>query len=331
MKKKILLGLGLALFCVLGLGSSVVKEIKAPYRTVLKEDSASEPEVFESQVIIEETAHGKVSVSKQEGHAGEIVELDIKSDVFYVIGSVKVNGTVLIDEDGVYSFALVEGENKVTVKFVIDEATLGELSTIVDQAANKDWTNLFSVKNIISIIAVLLNSGILLAVAKVSLGTKANAKATEKNVSTSVQKIIPETIKKINFSVIEEKIVPALKEILVGINVKLEEGTNALITFARCLALSQENTPEAKLAITKELSSLKISDKETIAKIENEITEFMNRQTEHYQEIVEKIKSLEEYNKEIVMKNESEQKELAAEGKVEEAPEVQDKKYTPYE
>ena len=51
------------------------------------------------------------------------------------------------------------------------------------------------------------------------------------------------------------------------------EMKKAMSIFAKCLALSQENTPESRVAILNELSELRISDAKTLEEVKSYIEE----------------------------------------------------------
>lgn len=296
-----LLSLGL-----LALGGLSLGLAKGPVHSmsVMAEDEiveVEEPleETYECSVVIVESKNGTVSVDKLEGHIGETVIVNVKHDVFYLVKSVSVNGTELIEDEeiaGKYSFVLVEGENKIEAKFVIDEELLGEMSIIMDQAKNKDWANLFSVENIIRLVSFLFSGGILLAIVRYYIKDKKLEGKVEDKVESTISKLLPETTKTILVSTIQDFITPIFTEL----KLDSQDMKNALTVFSRCLALAQENTPESRLAITKELSSLKLGDQASIAAVKKQIEDFVAKQNENFVNILSKIKKMEETNKQII-------------------------------
>ena len=262
-----------------------------------------EEEVYECKVILNVLAHGKVKVDKTEGHVGDIVTVTADADLFYIIDYAECNGSALIESEettGVYKFALVEGENRVTVRFVIDEKLLGEMSTMVEQASNKDWTNLFSIKNVITLVSCLLNGGLLIAIVRYFVKDKRLEKKVEDKIEKTVAEVVPDATKNI--------IVDALKELLAPYFAKIESGVidiqEVTVVLCRCFALMQENTPEARIAITKELSSLKLSDKASIAMIEEKIKDFVKEQGDRMANVLAKLGNIEQSNKQIIDKAE---------------------------
>lgn len=233
-----------------------------------------EPEVYESQVVLTACSHGQVTVDKTEGHVGDIITIMAIHDMLYKIDAVSVNGTTLVESEetsGKFTFALVAGENKIEAKFKIDEELCGELSKIIDQAMSGDWTNLFSVENVITLVSFLLNGGILVAIARYFIKDKRLEAKVEAKIEDVIKQIIPDSTKNTVLTTIEKFITPYFA----NIEAQFENVENALTVFSRCLALAQENTPEARIAITKELSSLSLSDQVAISNVQKNLQEFM--------------------------------------------------------
>ena len=260
------------------------------------DDPVDEPdEVFECKVVFGEFKHGEVTVDKKEGHVGDLVVIDAQADLLYLIKNVSVNGTALIEDEeirGRFTFALVEGDNLINATFVIDRELLGEMSTMVDQAANKDWTNLFSLRNLIALVSFILNGGILIAIVR----DKKLAKTVENKVEKTVKEVLPEATKQIVLDTIKEIIAPYFSKI----EANSEDIQNMMVVFCRCFALAQENTPEARIAITKELASLKLSDKSMITAIEEKINGFIRENSDKMAEVLLKLNNIKEENKEII-------------------------------
>ena len=328
MKRKSLFTLlGLGLLSLTGIVFGATRSTGFAVAKAEPEDAepAPEAEVFECQVIIAEAKPGEVTVDKVEGHVGEIVTINAKHDVLYLLESVSVNGTNLVESEeiaGQFTFALVEGENKIEAVFAIDQELLGEMSIIMDQALNKDWTNLFSVENVIRIVTFLLNGGILIAIVRYFIKDKAVAAKVEKAVTETVKKYVPDTTKEIVVAIIKETIAPIFAEL----KLENEEMRNALTVFSRCFALAQENTPEAKIAIVQELSSLKLSDQESISRVKSTIEQFIAEQTAKMAEILAKMQNIEDTNRQIV-----EQANPEVEVRVDLPEPNEDKEATPYE
>ena len=127
------------------------------------------------------------------------VTLNVKNDFLYVIDSVKVNDTSLVESEttsGIYTFALVTGENKVVVNFVIDQETLGSLSGIVQSATEKDWKNLFTVENVLTLVKWIFDGGGLLAMVGYFIKDKKLEKKIENKIQELMSTIITDEMKK---------------------------------------------------------------------------------------------------------------------------------------
>lgn len=270
-----------------------------PVEDPVEDPTEPAPEVYECKVVIGEAAHGKISVDKEEGHIGDIVILTANADLFYLVEYAKVNDTALVeDEDtaGVYKFALVEGNNTISVKFAVDKELLGEMSTMFEQASNKDWTNLFSVKNLISIIAMLFNGGVLLAIARYYVKDKKLEKKVENKIQEVVSKVVPEATKNIVLDALKELIAPYFAQIqATGADLQV-----VIATLCRCFALAQEGTPESKIAITKELAALNLSDNALITAIQEKIEKFMKEQSDKMANVLNDLAKIEHNSNQIV-------------------------------
>lgn len=300
--------LGIASVCAIGLGTlkvtshAALAEDETTTETDTTTETTTDEEVFECTVVIAETKHGTVTVDKEKGHVGEIVTITANHELFYLVENVNVNDNNLVESEetsGVYTFALVEGVNTINVKFSIDKALLGELSVIVDQAANKDWKNLFSVENVIRIVAFLLNGGILIAVVRYFIKDKRLESKVESSVKETVNKVIPETTKQIVLSTIEEFITP----IFTMLQDNMDSIIQAIETFSKCLALSQENTPESRIAIIDELSKLNIGDANVTEQVKRFIEEALAKHRAEMEQMMSKISEISESNRAIAQDN----------------------------
>ena len=286
-------------------------------------EEQSQEEVFECKVIIAKAAHGSVTVDKTEGHVGDIVTIKADAELFYLVETMKVNGTDLVEseeEAGTYMFALVEGENTITAKFVVDKELLGEFSTIYEQIQNGDWTQLFSVRNIITVVSFLLSSGLLIAMVRYYVRDKKIEKKLEQWVKDTLNKMLPDTTKKAVTDCMREILLPFFEEYFADWDVKMEDMENSMIVFSRCMALAQENTPEAKMAITKELSSLKLSDQAAISGVEQKIKQFIEEQSLRMNELIKKMDEMEQHNKEVIAQNTGAEQTAETEGSSEPIP-----------
>lgn len=271
--------------------------------------SSEEPaEIFECKVLFPEIQHGTITVDKREGHIGDIVVVTLNPDLFYLTDYVKVNGTSLVEDEetrDVYKFALVEGNNEIDVKFIIDEELLGKLSGIVEEATNKDWANLFTVKNVVTIVAWLLDGGILIAVIRYFVKDKKLEEKLENNTKETLAKIVPDQTKAAVSECVEKTITPIFAQVQAHM-VEIEQAMNV---FAKCFALSQENTPEARKAILDELTSLKIGDLKLIDSVKTYIENLVAQQKADYQATLSAIREIGAKNQQVLDETKVEEKE----------------------
>ena len=273
-------------------------------------------EVFECSVVLGKYEHGKISADILEGHVGDIVEITAKHDFLYLVDFVAVNGVNLVeDEDisGLYRFALVEGENIITAKFVVDSELLGELSIIYDQAMNKDWTNLFSLENVIRVISFILSSGLLIAMVRYFIKDKRIANNVEKSVKSTCNKVVPETTRKAVAESVAEVVAPMFAETTAN----QQEIVRVVGVLIKCIALMIENTPDSKRAILGELANLNIGDMKVIEDAKKTIEEFFASKMSDMQATMSKLDEVIEKNQEIANKT----AEVAEAPKAEEAKE----------
>lgn len=306
MRKNFKLALcGLGLFAVAGFGIGFALHNEATVRqpiVVLAEEEEipevpEEPEVVElpCQVVLAKYEHGSISVDIKEGNVGDICTITAKHDLLYKVASVSVNEVELIESEatrGEFRFALVEGENKISASFVVDEELCGTLTTIVQQAGDKDWTRLFSVENVIILVKWILDGGILIAMIRYYIKDKRLEKKLENKVQQTIAQIIPETTEKTVLTTVEKVITPMFEETKADY-VEIMKG---LTVFAKCMALAQENTPESRNAILDVLSGLKIGDLDTINEVKRYIEDALNRHNKAYEETLKAIKELGEKN-----------------------------------
>lgn len=290
-----------------GLGSYVyAEEIEPETPPAAETETIEETETAKPcQVKFDKFEHGEISVSAEDGEIGDIVELKVKGDLLYKINSVKVNGTDLIEsetESGTYSFALVEGDNLIEVEFVVDEELCGALTEIVKEATEKDWTNLFTVENVLTIIKWLFDGGILFAMIRYFIRDKKLADKVEKIVKDTLEGIIPDTTKNAVIANSKSAIEPIFKQIL-------EDSTLVRQTMSivvKSMILMQQGTPEAKIAILDEFEKLKgITDVSSIANVKKYIDNQIEAHDKAFRETLERLNNITEYHQENVAAEEN--------------------------
>lgn len=294
------------LCAVLGLGGVVsFGFMKAqPVLPVYAEGEVVEDE-DKATVILPKVEHGEVEATILEGKAGDVCELNIRPEMFYIISNVSVNGTALVEDEnisGLFKFTLVKGDNKVEINIVVNKELLGELSTIYEQAKNKDWTNLFTVENVIHLIRWVLDCGILVAIVRYFIRDKRLADKVCKDVKSEVDKIIPDTTKQAVVATVQGVLEPIFAQMKAD-NIEM---MRAMGVFAKCMALAQEDTPESRIAILNMLSELNISDEKTLAEVKAYIDKLFADHIDSYNKIMESLDQISKENKEIAGGSESE-------------------------
>lgn len=281
MKKKVLgLFLVIAMLFTVGFAIGVKAESEEP--------------TYTSSVVINSTIeHGNVEISATEGNVGDVVTISVEPDVLYVIDAVYANGTqILTNEDGLYQFTLVEGENTVNAKFAINGEALETIMDIVEKGKNEGFDAIFQPKNIVLLIYAILSllgfSGLLVVVNKL------------KNAAPKADQLAAKTVEK----AVEEKFMPIINE-----TKELNK------TLTKCFILSQENTPESKLAIIDELTKIQNSNEE----IANQVVNVINNAIEQAKEIqngkIKAIEELEQANNNLIAENGEKGQEDGNEGR----------------
>lgn len=228
---------------------------------------------YPCQVIIEQPEHGEISTDISFGEVGDIVTITATSDSLYEIEYVAVNDEMLEGIDGVYTFALVEGDNVITSSFILNQTIFGDLSTIVTEIQNQDWENL-----VYTIISLIFDSGIIIALITYLIRARGLNK-TMQNISTTV---VPNTTKEVVKTLIEPMFSQTVQDSAASREI--------MMVLVKCMVLMQQNTPEAKLAILDELAKLQnITDINSV----NDVKKYIdNKIAEHNQKLEETLSSL---------------------------------------
>ena len=228
---------------------------------------------YPCQVIIEQPEHGEISTDISFGNVGDIVTITATSDSLYEIEYIAVNDEMLEGTDGIYTFALVEGDNVITSSFVLNQTIFGDLSTIVTEIQNQDWENL-----IYTIISLIFDSGIIIALITYLIRARGLNK-TMQNISTTV---VPNTTKEVVKTLIEPMFSQTVQD--------SASSREIMMVLVKCMVLMQQNTPEAKLAILDELTKLQnIADVNSV----NDVKKYIdNKIAEHNQKLEETLSSL---------------------------------------
>lgn len=309
--------IALLTFAALMFGSSSVLLGSRIYDSLHRDEivmavAEGEEETFECSVKIEKPEHGKIVADIDKGHVGDIVTLNVDPNLGYLVSSISVNDVALIESEdtkGVYSFALVEGENVVKSAFVVDEELFGTFSTMYKQATEKDWTNLFTVENVIVLVKWVLDGGILLVMVRYFIRDKRLAAKLEKGVNETLEKIIPDTTKQAVVACVEATVKP----IVSTLQAEMLQVTDAMNVYSKVMALSQENTPESRIAILNLLSSIRLSDTATIDDVKAYVQNAIDAQNKAYQDVLNSIADIKKDKAEFVEESTVEEKPVIEE------------------
>ena len=236
-----------------------------------EEIQQEETVTFESTVTVSAQKGGEILVDLTEGYVGDKVTAHVSPYVLYKIETVSVNGVNLTaNEEGNYEFLLVEGENIITATFVVDNEELGAIANLLADAKDGEWDEILTLSNLITVvywlITTIFTSGFFVTLLK---SKKIKAKTTEE-ITAIVETIVSSKLGDGVKSFLQDTILPLFEQY----NVKINYTEETCKVLARCFALSQENTPEARLAIINELTKFKTAEKD----LNEEVTKIINEQ-----------------------------------------------------
>lgn len=297
--KKLLIGI----IACLGIGLATTTPVMAyadevaSSEAVSSEEISSEEEIIEEEnpeivypctVVVDKTIGGEVLLDITEGNIGDVVTLRASAYILYSLKSVKVNGVELSpNSEGNYTFTLAEGENILVIEFTVSEEQMQTMAELFAKAKDGEWSDIFSVENILTFISwaitTLLSSGFFLTLIK---NKKIKSKTAEE-----IATVVEERVNSASSTAIESFLKNILQPVTNKMSTGLVDMEDSMKILIRCFVLSQENTPESRLAIIKELSNLKTSSQELSEQVKALIGEEIakNKQVEE-----EKAKSLEE-------------------------------------
>ena len=267
-----------------------VEEEEAPE---IEEEVKEEIEVVydcQVSVSVNNLTYGDVIVDVIEGNVGDVVTVKASPNFLCKLVSVSVNGTQLTkNELGYYTFMLSEGQNVITAEFAVDNE---ELTYLVEQFANAkegNWEAIFSVENLLTFISwaisLILSSGFFVTLIK---NRKVKVK-TQNEIAATVKAANAESI----INTINEVVERVLGQTLAKYTEKTDSLDDSVKALVKCFCLSQENTPEARLAIMEELSKLSQTQKDLTAQIKQIINEEIAKNkevAENKQRILEELK-----------------------------------------
>ena len=252
---------------------------------------------FESTVTISSQKGGEILVDLTEVHVGDKVTAHVSPYVLYKIETVSVNGVNLTaNEDGNYEFLLVEGENIITATFVVDNEELTSIANLLADAKDGEWDEIFTMSNLVQAIYWLLTtiftSGFFITLLK----TKKIKAETTKEIKSAVEAILSSKLGDSINTFLEATIVPLFEQY----NIKINYTEETCKVLARCFALAQENTPEARLAIINELTKFKNTEQDLNEEVKKIINEEIERNNAEKAQLNKTIEELKEANQKVV-------------------------------
>lgn len=222
--------------------------------SVSESESILESEVVElsCKVIVTAAQYGDIIVDKESGNVGDIVTVYAKPYSLFKLKNITVNGTALVaNADGIYTFAMIEGENKVSAEFEISQSEVSYILGLIEDAKNGNFEDIFSLKNLLMLISwaisLFMGSGFCITLLK----SKKIKAQTAQEISEAVDAATKSEVAKGISAFLSEQFGPSFDALSACIN----DISETCQSMARCMVLGQENTPEARLAIIQELSS----------------------------------------------------------------------------
>ena len=262
-----------------------------------EEVQVEETVTYSSTVTIASQKGGEIIVDILEGNAGDKATAHVSPYVLYKIENVTVNGVNLTaNEEGNYEFLLVEGENIISATFVVDNEELGAIANLLADAKDGEWEEILTLSNLITVvywlITTIFTSGFFVTLLK---SKKIKAKTTEE-ITAIVEKIVSSKLGDGVKSFLQDTILPLFEQY----NVKINYTEETCKVLARCFALSQENTPEARLAIINELTKFKTAEKDLNEEVTKIINEQIAKNEEEKAQLNKTIAELKEANEKVV-------------------------------
>ena len=165
------------------------------------------------------------------------------------------------------------------------------------ELTNLDWSSLLTVPNLMTILSWAVIVVGFFVVFFINRKYKKEGATTLQSVKSALMKYVDDTFGAEVSSVVSDVFDKVIKESFNAIYSKLDKVDNNNATLIRCLLLMQENTPEARLAITECLSKLDVAEDnkgaEVRALIQAEIEKYKAEQ-EAKEQALAKAKELNE-------------------------------------
>lgn len=273
-------------------GEVCIDELTKTFDIIEDEEITEEEIVYPCQVVIIDSSYGEVLVDRFEGNVGEVVKVNPKAYAFCKLSEIYVNGVALTPNDnGVYEFLLVEGENKITSKFEISQNDMAILAENINNYEKGFFDRIFTLENIFNLISWIMTAVFSTGFLAVLLKNKKVKALTGDEISASVNGSVPVAV--------ENAIVDKFTPVLTTIQGAIENINNCVNVLTRCTILAQENTSESRLAILDEITYIKASEKELQEQARAIINSEVLEQTRAKLEKKLAIEELEKKNQEI--------------------------------
>ena len=246
---------------------------------------------YPCKIVEEIKGYGDILCDIEGGNVGDIVTITLKPYVLCKLDFLKVNDVDLVpNEEGIYQFALVEGDNVITGKFILDPDQMGAMSEYVAQAEEEGLASLFTMKNfwtlLCTVVSFFAGAGWLWQAIRTAKQNKAFSKLNN-DVMTSIND---------NLSTYASNVMGPLVNAL---NLKIENVTAITGSLAKCMIIAQENTPQARMAIIEELQKVQTLSTELGEQIKQLIQAEIDKKAQELQDQKDTIAELEAQNEAI--------------------------------
>lgn len=285
-----------AMLTCLGIGCVTSQPTYAVKAEEIVETPNEEIVEYPCRVVLCDYNYGKVYVDKEYGNVGELVTLHATPGLLCKVDEISVNGMILTaGEDGNYTFVLIEGDNVVLAKFSVSNEDIASVMELIESFEGKNFEDIFTFENLIIFITFLLTtvfgSGLLIQLLK----NKTNNVKLAENIKEMMNNETIKTINNVTNEFLEKRFGPAFDKV----SEEMANLDQVARTMANCFLLSQENTPEARLAVAKELTKLSEVRKDLAEQVREILSQQQKERDDVEKEKQKAIQELEEANKQI--------------------------------
>ena len=213
----------------------------------------------------------------------------------YKVASVNWNGEALAHIDGYeYSYELAKPATEGTYNLTI---TFAKTMLSYKDITNVEWASLFTTQNLMVALSWVALFAFTLAFFIANRKLKKNEQYTLSGVKKSIVDYVDAKLGQEFAKKTEEFLDVTVKQTYVGIDKKLNTVDETVASMARCMMLLADGTPEARVTLLKELSTIQSKDEELAKKITAMIDEQVAKQKadkEEKEKALEKAKAITE-------------------------------------